>query len=371
MQEVLFTPLTSFRLVTRLASCIQAACLICAAEAEAVVAQLQEQTSADDEYVAEQLQLLGIDPQDGYSADGDAAAESDSDSDPGDVEGRGLEAFEDVLSSWLTAAHTKTSHAVVKAQASLPLRPKIAGQSGGASTLQRIQEQQKQQQQQQEELHKSTSPAAAVAAAQKLRSSPKRVDQRQEAEVLAQPEGKEAAALDRATAAKEAAAAQGHVPSWLADVSSDEEEGDDEEAVKHDSSGVQAPRTASVPDVKPEASGDSLPEAPAPDSPAQHAQHAISSSNSALPPSGPNPATSAPADSPSPKALQASSADHDRSSSISSQGVSSQGVSSQDRKLDPDFSSRARFDPSASWPSPSKGFPAQGFPGQEQGSAQP
>ena len=38
---------------------IQSAHLI-PAEAEAVAAKLQEQTSADDEYVAEQLQLLGI-----------------------------------------------------------------------------------------------------------------------------------------------------------------------------------------------------------------------------------------------------------------------------------------------------------------------
>ena len=369
--------------------------MVCAS-AEAAAAKLQEHKSADEEYIAEQLQLMGLDPQDGYSADGDANAESDSDSSRDDPEGRGLEAFEDVLSSWLTAAHTKTSRPMVKAQASLPLRPKIVGQSGVQSTLQRIQEQQQQMVQEEAE--------GAVKPASKKETGGKRPAQ-QVAQETATAESKEdsddedgsgvAGWTDVMSDWMSAAGIQGRAqhaqhalvgskpaakvlpqqrlqvdaaatPNWLADVSSDEDSDADKKAVakQQESGSVQAPSTASLSEAKPHKSSPPASQSPsllncAPgeaESAAQHAQHATvqqSISNFGLPSLPSKPAMSGNTEPASPKPALAE-AMHDSSSS----GASSQGVSSQDRRVVSDMMSKAQSDPPAFWPSPSQSYPA-------------
>ena len=324
-----------------------------------------------------------MDTQDGYSADGDANAESDSDSSQGDPEGRGLEAFEDVLSSWLTAAHSRTAHPVVKAQASLPLRPKLAGQSGGPSTLQRIQEQQQQiVQNEATEVRRDGTKngqeagakvSAEQAAEAKLPAEAEDSSDSDEDESAgagwtdvmsdwmtaagvtakaqqAQHIHHDAVPAGKAAPKKEVPGVPAAIPDWLADVSSGDDSDADRKASpkQQGSSSVQAPSTASLSEPKP-VKYSSPREHSTPKPAEQAAQHAQQQSNSNLPP---RPATSASADSPSPNPLL--------TEQTAAKDSSSSGVSSQDRKLDPNLVSRAKSDPPAFWPSPSQGHPPQG-----------
>lgn len=148
-------------------------------------------------------------------------------------------------------------------------------------------------------------------------------------------------------------------PNWLADVSSDDDSDTERKASvrQQESSSVQAPSTASLSDPKPVNSSSPRPDS-APKPAEQAAQHAQQQSSSNLPP---RPATSSSADSASP---QSSATEQ-----TAARDSSSAGVSSQDRKVHPDLMSRAKTDPSASWPSPSQGYPPQGSSG-DQGSTQ-
>lgn len=387
--------------------------------AEAAAAQLQEQQSADEEYITEQLHLLGLDHQDGYSADGDADADSDSESSQGDPDGRGLEAFEDVLSSWLSAAHIKTAHPVVKAQASLPLRPKAAGQASGPSTLQRIQEQQQQVAQEEAKGPEKRTTGAAQGAEGKLLTKQGAGRKLQVKQKNASAEGRISAEekapaddnegahdeddseedddqdvagctdvmsdwmtaacvtgkaqhaqqpqdLNPATKAVPQQGLQGGkiaASSWLADVSSDDDTGPDnkESAKQQESGSVQAPSTASLSEAKPHTSSSPPITSSAPlldttaDQSAQHAQQA------AVPHS--NFHASLPPPIPKPSAAASASPNLTATQQAAarestSSGVSSPGISSQDRKLEPDLLSRAKSDPSAFWPTPLQGYPA-------------
>lgn len=366
--------------------------------AEAAVVKPQTQPSADDQYVAEQLKLMALSLE--QDADRDQLEDSGSDTsssddDDGDEEGRGLEAFEDVLSSWLTAVHSKTSRPFVKAQASLPLKPRSGGGGGGGggqSTLARIQEQQQQLTKDEEEEAGSSGLAASHAKQEAAgakdtqpsqqtpaagRGAPEVAEDEEEDEpesptgiegwkdVLsnwmttagvaapAQQANSKASAGKAGTGAHQQAASKANSkaavkaaepPSWLADVSSDEEE----EAGT--GTEVSPPRTSSITEqqLKAAASRDLSSEADKASAAgfdsaqqAQHAQHAASSNASAaalLPPS-PLQGYSVPVH------------------------LDSTGVSSQDPRLNADLLSRARSDPAALWNNSAPGFPPRS--GQE------
>lgn len=372
--------------------------------AEAAAARLQEHKSAVEEYIAEQLHLISLEAQDGYSVDGDGNAELYTDSSRCDPGGRGLEAFQDVLASWLTAAHTTTSRPLAKAQASLPLRPKVAGQNGEQPTLQRIWEQQ--QQMVREEAKEAVKPSskketkqeqtAEEVAKQKVTAESEDDSDDQEGSGVAGSTDvmsgwmSAAGVKGRAKHAQHATAAdvlpqQGlqaeaaATPSWLAAVSSDDDYDADQKAVaNHQESGsMQAPSTASLSDAKPHKSSLLASSSPslldtASEQPAQHAQHATAqhvtaqqpSSSSGLPPLLPYSAISVTAESAFPKPTAVEAKD-----GSSSSGLSPLGVSSQDRKLDLDVMSKAKTDLSALWPSASQSYPAL-MPKGEQGSMQ-
>lgn len=363
--------------------------------AETAAAEPELQPSADDQYVAEQLKLIAASFE--QDADRDQHEDSGSDTSSGDAEdeeGRGLEAFEDVLSSWLTAAHSKTSRPFVKAQASLPLKPRSGGgggAGGGQSTLARIQEQQQQLMKEEEKVGSSSGLAASNAQQAAARGEGKRPvekapvaavggDSAVAAEEDEEPESptgiegwkdvlsnwmttagvtapsphaqqagtkasrtsagkgahKEIASMAGAKAAKAAEA-----PAWLADVSSDEEEAGA-------GTEVTPPRTSSITEqqlkaaVSRELSSEARKQSAASFNSAQqqqpqHAQHAAISNASAaaFPPSSP---------------LQGHS--------VPLQGlVGSSGVSSRDLRLDGDLLGRARSDPAALWNNSVPGFP--------------
>ena len=308
-----------------------------------------------------------------------------------DEEEGGLEAFEDVLSSWLTAAHSKTSQALMKAQASLPLRPRTAeNPGGGPSTLARIQEQQQQQLVQEEgqgtgagkkskglRQQKARSggvgkkskgarerPAAGAESAQQDEEEQEQPDSPTGIEgwkdVLsgwmttagvaalpqrAQQDDAEPVGHSGGKASRQEASGSAQAPAWLADVSSDDE--DEEE-------GRDAPRTVLISDsklltaVSEEASGDA----------SRHSIQTISSGNLAaasqqLSQHGSHSNLSFP-----PSPVQGYSAP-------SNSSVSAFGISSQDRKLEGDLLNRARSDPAALWPSPVPGFPVRAGQNQQ------
>ena len=359
--------------------------------AEVAAVKPQTQPSADDQYVAEQLKLMALSLEQDADRDQleDSGSDTSSSDDDGSEEGRGLEAFEDVLSSWLTAAHSKTSRPFAKAQASLPLKPRGGG--GGQSTLARIQEQQQQLTKEEEEAggsrlaaspirqkaagEKGTrprqqTPAAAAAAGE---GSPEVAEDEEEDEPesptgiegwkdvlsnwmttagVAAPaqhaQQADSKASDQQAAIKADSKANSKAvepPSWLADVSSDEEEEAGAGAE------VTPPRTSSITEqqLKASASREMSDEADKPSTAgfdsaqqAQHAQHAAISNASAptfLPPSP----------------LQGYS--------VPVQGhPDSTGVSSQDLRLNGDLHSQARSDP-AFWNNSAPGFPPRS--GQE------
>ena len=308
------------------------------------------------------------------SADEESESEAGSSSGGGDEEERGLEAFEDVLSSWLTAAHSKTSQALMKAQASLPLRPRTAGNPGGGqSTLDRIQEQQQQlmQEEAKAEEPKKIKGASSKQAAQVANTLAKE-DEEEEPDSPSGIEGWKdvlsgwmdtAGVTAPAQHAQQAnpnpapqAGAQGsskktakldtanEAPGWLADVSSDDE---DEAGEKKDSIGP--PRTSSISESKlntaasQEGLSDTERQAAQPSGVnlnlvsgqqlPQQAQHAGV-------PHAPFP----------PSPLQGYSVPFDNIMSTS-------GISSQDRRLEGDLLNRARSDPAALWPHSAPGFP--------------
>ncbi|DBA81301.1 TPA: Selenocysteine insertion sequence-binding protein 2 [Trebouxia sp. C0005] len=346
------------------------------ADEAAAAVKAQMLPSADDQYVSEQLQLMGLSlkHEAQLSADEEFGAEAGSSSSGGDHEEEwGLEAFEDVLSSWLTAAHSKTSQALMKAQASLPLRPRTAGNpSGSQSTLDRIQEQQQQllQEEAKAEKPKKIKVASSKQAAH-VDLTPADEDEEEEPDSPSGLEGwKDVLSgwMDTAGVSAPAqhaqhadsnlapqAGAQGsskksatldtanEAPGWLADVSSDEE---DEAEEKKDS--VVPPRTSSISEsqLKTAASQEGLS-----DTERQAAQPSTVNLNSAgqqLPqqaqhaglPHAPFP----------PSPLQGYSVPFDSVMSTS-------GISSQDRRLEGDLLSRARSDPAALWPNSASGFP--------------
>ena len=370
--------------------------------AEAAAAKLEKQPSADDQYVAEQLKLMALSLEQDADRDQleDSGSETSSSDDDGDEEGRGLEAFEDVLSSWLTAAHSKTSRPFVKAQASLPLKPRSGGGGGGQSTLARIQEQQQQLTKEEEEAGgsglaagkvqqqaasgKGTQPRQQTPAAAATGGSPAVAEDEEEDEP-GSPTGiegwkdvlsnwmttagvaapaqhaqqadstasagtgahQQAATKANSKANPKAAVKAAQPPSWLADVSSDEEE----EAGA--GTEVTPPRTSSITEqqLKAAASRDLSSKADKTSAggfdssqQAQHAQHAAVSnaaSAAAFPPPSPLQGYSVPV-----------------------QGhLDSTGVSSQDLRLNGDLLSRARSDPAALWNNPAPGFPPRS--GQE------
>ena len=365
-------------------------------DAETAAAEPETQPSADDQYVTEQLKLMAASLQ--QDADRDQHEDSGSDTSSSDgegEEGRGLEAFEDVLSSWLTAAHSKTSQPFVKAQASLPLKPRSGGgggAGGGQSTLARIQEQQQQLMKQEEKAGGSglatfnaqqaaarrkdkksvkQNPAAAVggdstAAAgeeeEEEPESPTGIEgwkdvlsnwmttagvtapaqhaQQADSKVSKTSAGK-AAQQQIASKADSKAAKVAEAPAWLADVSSDEEEAGA-------GTEVTPPRTSSITErqLKAAVSHELSSEADKQSSTSfnsaqqqqpQHAQHATISSApaAAFPPSSPLQGYSFP--------LQGL--------------VGSSGISSQDLRLDKDLLGRARSDPAAMWNNSAPGFP--------------
>lgn len=335
----------------------------------------QTQPSADDQYVNEQLQLMGLSLQHEahLSADeesGSEAGSSGSSSSGGDEEERGLEAFEDVLSSWLTAAHSKTSQALMKAQVSLPLRPRTAGNPGGGqSTLDRIQEQQQQlvQEEAKAEKPKKIKGAGSKQAAQ-LEHTPVDEDEEEEpdspsgiegwkdvlsgwidtAGVTAPAQHAQQANSNPARQAVEQSSSKktpkldsaSETPGWLADVSSDDE---DEAEEKKDS--VGPPRTSSISEsqLNTAASQEGLS-----DTERQAAQPSAVNLNSAgqqLPQHAQHLHAPFP-----PSPLQGYSVPFDNVMSTS-------GISSQDRRLEGDLLSRARSDPAALWPNPAPGFP--------------
>lgn len=312
-----------------------------------------------------------------------------------DEEGRGLEAFEDVLSSWLTAAHSKTSQALVKAQASLPLRPRTAG-GGGQSTLARIQEQQQQLTKEEAQAGiTENSQNQRASASKKKRTGDKKSAQQagmsataggESAEVAEEgeeepdsPTGIEgwkdvlsnwmttagvAAPAQRAqqAASKPAADSGGkgtiqpnsqpaktaEQPSWLADVSSDEEA--EEEGASNE---VTAPRTSSISEaqlktaVSHELSSEAGMQGAAGFSAAQQQQPQLAQhgtiSNAAAAGYPPSP-------------LQGYSMPIQNL-------MSSSGISSQDLRFDGDLLGRARSDPAALWANSASGFPPRA--GQE------
>lgn len=330
-------------------------------------------------------------------ADRDQHEDSGSDtssSDGENEEGRGLEAFEDVLSSWLTAAHSKTSRPFVKAQASLPLKPRGGGgggAGGGQSTLARIQEQQQQLMKGEDKAGGSgvaalnaqqalargedkqpvgQTPVAAgggdsAAAAEEEEEEPDSptgiegwkdvlstwmttagvtapAEHAQQADTKASTTSAGKAAHKQIASAADAKAAKAaEAPAWLADVSSDEEEAGA-------GTEVTPPRTSSITEqqLKAAVSRELSSEADkqsaasfnsAQQQPPQHAQHAAISNApaAAFPPSSP---------------LQGYS--------VPLQGlVGSSGVSSQDLRLDGDLLGRARSDPAALWNNSAAGFP--------------
>ena len=364
--------------------------------AETAAAEPEPQASADDQYVAEQLKLMAASLE--QDADRDQHEDSGSDTssnDGGDEEGRGLEAFEDVLSSWLTAAHSKTSQAFVKAQASLPLKPRTGGgggAGGGQSTLARIQEQQQQLMKAEEKAASSGSAAfnaqqavarqkdkqpveqtpvatvegdstAAAKAAEEEKepesptgiegwkdvlsnwvtragvTAPAQHAQQADSKASTTPAGK-AAQQQIASTTDSKAAKVAEAPAWLADVSSDEEEAGA-------GTEVTPPRTSSITEqqlkavVSRELSSEADKQSAASFNSAQqqqpqHAQHAAISNASAtaFPPSSP---------------LQGYS--------VPLQGlVGSSGISSQDLRVDGDLLGRARSDPAALWNNSVPGF---------------
>ena len=363
---------------------------------ESASAKPQAQPSADDQYLAEQLQLMAVSLEQEADRDQheDSVSETSS-SDNEDEEGRGLEAFEDVLSSWLTAAHSKTSQALMKAQASLPLKPRVGGSGGGQSTLARIQEQQQQLMKEEEE-------AGSGLAASNLEQQPARrqsmspvqkrpvsagggnpaeaVEEEEEDEpesptgiegwkdvlsnwmttagVTAQAQHAEQAKIKTSVGYPGKAVNQqdpkvakaGEAPSWLADVSSDDEE---EEAGA--GTEITPPRTSSISEqqlkaaVSRELSSEADKQSAASFSSAQQqqAQHEHYSAISNAPalaaflPTSPLQGYSVPV-----HGLTGSS-----------------GVSSQDLRLDGDLLSRACSDPAALWNSSAPGFPPRS--GQE------
>lgn len=374
----------------------------CCVHTETAAVKPQTQPSADDQYVAEQLKLMALSLEQDADRNQleDSGSDTSSSDDGGDEEGRGLEAFEDVLSSWLTAAHSKTSRPFVKAQASLPLKPRSGGGGGGGqSTLARIQEQQQQLTKEEEEAGASklaashlkqeeagrtdTQPHEQTPAAAAGGSSPEVAEDEEDEEEPESPTGIEgwkdvlsnwmttagiaapaqhaqqadskASAGHAGTGAHQQAASKANSkaavkaaepPSWLADVSSDK----DEEAGA--GAEVTPPRTSSITEqqLKAAASRDLSSEADKPSSAgvdsaqqAQHAQHAAISNASAnvFPPPSPVQGYSVP--------LQGH--------------PDSTGVSSQDLRLNADLLSRARSDPAALWNNSAPGFPPRS--GQE------
>lgn len=316
----------------------------------------------------------------------DEQCDSEAGSSESDEEERGLEAFEDVLSSWLTAAHSKTSQALMKAQASLPLRPRTAGNpSSGQSTLARIQEQQQQLAQEEAKASgegeglqptgKKIKCTRGKQAAESAHAESAALHEEEEQDVPDSPTGIEgwkdvmSGWIDTAGAAappphaqqahsEPAAQAGGKVsrskaphsgsataaPGWLADVSSDDE--DDEEEEQKDS--ILPPRTSSISEsqlntaVSQEHVSDNERQTSQPAAASltaadqqqpQHAQHG-GVAHAPFPPSP----------------LQGYSVPFDTVMSTS-------GISSQDRKLEGDLLSRARSDPAALWPNPALGFP--------------
>lgn len=362
--------------------------------AETAAAKPETQPSADDQYVAEQLKLMAV----SFEQDADRDQHEDSgsgtsSSDGEDEEGRGLEAFEDVLSSWLTAAHSKTSQPFVKAQASLPLKPRSGGgggAGGGQSTLARIQEQQQQLMNEEEKIGSSglaashaqqagargkgkqpveQTPAAAVgrdsaAAAGEEEEEPESptgiegwkdvlsnwmttagVTAPAQPAEHADPKASttsagKAAHQQIASKADSTAGKAAEAPAWLANVSSDEEEaGADIEVTPPRTSSIteQQLKAAVSRELSSEADKQSTASYNSAQQQPQHAQHAaiLNAPAAAFPPSSP---------------LQ--------SYSVPFQGlVGSSGVSSQDLRLDGDLLSRARSDPAALWNNSAPGFP--------------
>ena len=307
------------------------------------------------------------------SADEESESEASSSSSGSDGEERGLEAFEDVLSSWLTAAHSKTSQALMKAQASLPLRPRTPGNpSGGQSTLDRIQEQQQQLMQEEAKAEKPKKiKGASSKQAAKVDHTPADEDEEEEPDSPSGIEGwKDVLSgwVDTAGVSAPAQHAQhansnlapqsveqvsnkkppkldtaNEAPAWLADVSSDDE---DEAEEKKDS--VGPPRTSSISEsqLNTAASQEGLS-----DTDRQAAQPSTANLNSAgqqLPQQAQHAGVPHAPFPPSP--LQGYSVPFDNVMSTS-------GISSQDRRLEGDLLSRARSDPAALWPNPAPGFP--------------
>lgn len=361
--------------------------------AESAAVGPQAHPTADDQYVTEQLKLMAV----SLEQDADRDQHEDSESEPSsgdeeDGEERGLEAFEDVLSSWLTAAHSKTSQTLMKAQASLPLTPPMragGAAGGGRSTLARIQEQQQQLMKEEEAGSALAASKLAQEPAGKVRSSTvvkasaasvcaKPASKQEEEEEPESPTGIEgwkdvlsnwmttagvtataqqaqqagsktnAAAANKAAQQKDSKLGKAaEAPSWLADVSSD----DEEEA--GGGSDVRAPQTLSVSKQLLQASHGLLNEADkqraasfysAQQRQPQHAQQG--------PVSSAPPGVAFPASSP----LQGYS--------VPLHGLmGSSGVSSQDVRLDGDLLSRTRSDPAAMWNNSAPGFPPR--PGQE------
>lgn len=326
----------------------------------------------------------------------DRNANEDSGSEAGSSdsaeEERGLEAFEDVLSSWLTAAHSKTSQALMKAQASLPLRPRTAGNpSSGQSTLARIQEQQ-QQLMQEETMPSGGSQAAARNGKKSKGARNKEAADTARAVVVAEDEeeqeepdsptgieGWKDVLSGWATTAGVAAPPQhaqqvdsnsvgqpGEKPShqqalpkpsdgapdWLADVSSDEE--DEEE--KHDS--IVPPSTSSITESQ---LNTAVSQEGFSDTDRQSTQAGAVNLNlgrQQLPQHGQHGGiASAPAAPFPPSTLQGCSVPTDSVMSTS-------GISSQDLRLEGDLLSRARSDPAALWPNSAPGFPPRAGPDQ-------
>ena len=338
------------------------------------MAEPDKQPSEDDEYVSEQLQLMGLTLEHDTDRNADKCSESEAGSSEGGEEERGLEAFEDVLSSWLTAAHSKTSHALMKAQASLPLRPRIAGNpSGGQSTLARIQEQQ--QQLMHEEAKAAPIPGKKSKGAQRELLEQARADADREDEeepelptgiegwkdvlsgwmttagVAASPQHAQHAALKtsgKASRHQVSDSAKAEAPSWLADISSDEDEA--EEDGKQDS--VIPPRTASTsePHLKTATSQEEFNDTDKQDTQASAAslssaaqqlpQHAQQGSFSNAPPACFPPSPLEGYSLPSFDSV-----------------LSTSGISSQDLRLEGDLLNRARSDPAALWPHSAPGFP--------------
>lgn len=368
--------------------------------AESAAAEPTTHPTADDQYVTEQLRLMAASLE--QDADRDQHEDSESDPSSSDDEGgeeRGLEAFEDVLSSWLTAAHTKTSKTRVKAQASLPLRPRVGGSGGadgrGQSTLARIQEQQQLMMKEDaagsvltvsktvqdpagREAALPVVKASAVAAGGDCAEAAGDQDEEEEPESPTGIEGWKDVLSDWMTSAGVTAPAQrakqtgsssnagpatkaahqprstlaeaAEAPSWLADVSSDEKEeeaGGGAEGFPHRTSSIseQLLRPTASRELSSEAdkhSGANL--SSAQQQQPQHVQHGAISNG---PPAA---------------AFRSPSPQQGYSVPIHSL-MGSSGVSSQDLRLDGDPLGRARSDPAGLWNNSAPGFPPRS--GQE------